>query len=236
MFYIKNLEELKQGILNINQTGLGVCYYENNLSLVNLYYNDNPDASGSLGNVEFANQKFLKTLKGAKDIYLLNKFFVIVDYNLEDAFKHFSFNYSDLNKEDMKMLQDYVNTLQPIDPNEIANLLQMDIYSLCATLELQPEDIYNHSFTVIEMFVVINEPPIMEALSVIKHRCEGNNKKIVKLLVDKYKSKVEAVIKEEKQQPMKRDLRIVFSEIMNEFYKDVEGNHGLVKLISEVPV
>ncbi len=236
MFYIRDFEELKQGMLNINVTSLGVCYYKNNLSLINLFYNDNPEASGSLGDVEFVNNKFAKSLKGVKDVYLLSKFFVVVDYNLENSFKHFSFNYSDLNKEDMRGLQEYVNNLQLIDPNDIADLLQMDLYSLCEILEINPEDVYNHSYTIIEMFVVINEPPIMEALSIIKHRCDGNNKKIVKLLVDKYKSKVDDIIQEEKEQPMKRDLRVVFSDIMNEFYKDVEGNHNLIKLIAEVPV
>ncbi len=234
MFYIKNFEELKQGILNINQTGLGVAFYQNNLSLVNLMYDEN--SSSGLGNVEFLNPKFIKAIKGAKDIYLLNKFFVLVDYNLEDAFKHFSFNYSDVNKEDIKTIQDYANQCPPVDINEIAGLLQTDPYMLCQTLEIAPEDIYNHYYTVLEMFVVIDEPPIMEALSVIKHRCEGNNKKIVKLLVDKYKTKVEAIIKEEKQQSQKRDLKVVFADLMDEFYKDVEGNHNLVKLISEVPV
>ncbi len=233
MYYIRDFDELQQGILNINQTGLGITLYNNNISLMQINYTD---IQNGYGDIEFYNPKLLKELKGVRDVYVLNKFFVLVDYDLEGAFKHFNFNYSDIKKDDLEAVQEYANSMAPIDPNDIAGLLQMDVYSLADMLEIQPDDIYNHNYTIIEMFVVINEPPIMEALTVIKKRCDGNNKKIVKLLVDKYKTKVEAIIEEEKNQEVKRDLRVVFGDLMDEFYKDVDGNHNLIKLISEVPV
>lgn len=130
----------------------------------------------------------------------------------------------------------FVNQLQPVDYYDIVNLLQTDPYQLAQTLEITEEAIYEHQYCVVELFNVIDAPPILEALNTIKNRCDGNNKKIVKLLVNKYKSKVLEIIKEEKRQETKRDLSIVFSDLMQEFYQDVQGNHALVQLIAEVPV
>lgn len=82
MFYLRDYNELIQGILNINQTSIGISLYHNQLSLMNIYYS-NPD--NGIGDVEFSHPKFYKAVKGAKDIYVLHKYFVIVDYDLEKS-------------------------------------------------------------------------------------------------------------------------------------------------------